>query len=113
MQTTEPTTAHTSEVLDTEMKEVEASADAEWSAAQALAEGDSQVNHQLRRLSLQGEASQGPLEDEDALLTPGEHLIMHWFSIHVTRNILAKHSDTCHMCYGASLAGTLADTQGV
>ncbi|KAL0022861.1 hypothetical protein WJX77_000862 [Trebouxia sp. C0004] len=67
---TEPTTAHTSEARDTEMKEIEARADAEWSAAQVLTEGDAQVNHQLRRLSLQGEASQGPLEDEDALLTP-------------------------------------------
>ncbi len=64
------------------MKEVEARADAAWSAAQALAEGDAQVNHQLRRLSLQGEASPGPLEEEDALLTPGEHLIMHWYSLH-------------------------------
>lgn len=64
------------------MTEVEARADAEWSAAQALAEDNAQVNHQLRRLSLQGEGSQGPLEDEDALLTPGEHLIMHWYSLH-------------------------------
>ena len=84
MQTTEPTTASSSEALDTVMKEVEARADAEWSAAQALAEDNAEVNHQLRRLSLQGEGegSQGPLEDEDALLTPGEHLIMHWYSLH-------------------------------
>ncbi len=77
MQATEPITAFTSEALDTNMKEAGACADAAWSAAQALAEGDTQVNHQLRRLSLQGEGSQGPLEEEEALLTPGEHLTMH------------------------------------
>lgn len=82
MQTTEPNTASTSEAFDTKMKEVQSRADAEWSAAQALAEGDIQVNHQLRRLSLQSEGSQGPLADEDALPTPGEHLIMHWYSLH-------------------------------
>ncbi|KAA6427494.1 MAG: origin recognition complex 1 [Trebouxia sp. A1-2] len=69
-QTTEPNTASTSEAFDTKMKEVQSRADAEWSAAQALAEGDIQVNHQLRRLSLQSEGSQGPLADEDALPTP-------------------------------------------
>jgi hypothetical protein len=77
MQATEPSTASTSEAFDTKMKDFEACADADWSTAQARAESDAQVNHQLRRLSLQGEASQGPLEDEEALLTPGEHLIMH------------------------------------
>ena len=81
MQATEPTAASTSEALDTEMKEadadVDADADAAWSAAQAQAEDDAQVNNQLRRLSLQREASQGPLEEEEALLTPGAHLTMH------------------------------------
>ncbi|KAL0045184.1 hypothetical protein WJX82_011522 [Trebouxia sp. C0006] len=71
---TEPTAASTSEALDTKMKEadadVDADADAAWSAAQAQAEDDAQVNNQLRRLSLQREASQGPLEEEEALLTP-------------------------------------------
>ena len=81
MQATEPTTASTNEAFDTEMKEVEARAGAKWSAGQALAEGDAQVNHQLRRLSLHGEASQVPMEEEDALLTPGEHLLMHWYSL--------------------------------
>ena len=82
MQATEPTTASTSELFDAEMKEADALADAAWSEAQAQAKGDAEVSHQLRRLSLQGEASQGPLEDEEALLTPGEHLIMHWYSLH-------------------------------
>jgi len=77
VQATEPTTASISEAFDTEMKEADACADAAWSAAQALAEDDAQVSHQLRRLSLQGEASQGSLEEEEALLTPGEHLTVH------------------------------------
>ncbi len=77
MQATEPTTASTSEPFDTKMKEADACADAAWSAAQARAEDDAQVSHQLRRLSLQGQGSLGPLEEEDALLTPGEHLTMH------------------------------------
>ena len=89
MQATELITASTSQAFDTEMKEADADADADadWSTAQAQAEGDAQVNNQLRRLSLQGEGSQGPLkEEEGALLTPGEHLIMHWYSLH-----------SCHM----------------